>query len=171
MPSLQYPDPNKPFLFTGASDHTYSGILNQAQDKELDQLILIGYFSGIFYHTQQLWNVTQKECYVVYNSIDKFSFYITGAECILYCDHKPLAPFLMTGMKSQTMDRWALELQQYNVKFKQVAGKENVVADAISCLKAANLYEEPEDHEVPKTPTCRPTSEPTYCPAVGQHVH
>ena len=20
-------------------------------------------------------------------------------------------------------------------------------------------------------PTCRPTSEPTYCPAVGQHVH
>ena len=68
----------------------------------------------------------------MYKSTNKFSFYLTGAECILYCDHKPLALFLMTGMKSKPMDRWALELQQYNVKFKHVAGKENLVADAIS---------------------------------------
>ena len=31
MPSLQYPDPNKPFmLFTDASNYSYSGILHQA---------------------------------------------------------------------------------------------------------------------------------------------
>ena len=58
----------------------------------------------------------------------------------------------MMGMKSKTMERWALELQQYNVKFIHVAGKENVVADAISCLKSANLYEEQKDHKVSKTP-------------------
>ena len=58
----------------------------------------------------------------------------------------------MTGMKSQTMDRWALQLQQYNVKYEHIAGKKNVVADAISCLEAANLYEEPEDHKMFKTP-------------------
>ena len=146
MPSLQYPDPNKPFkLFTDASNHSYLGILHQAQDKESDHLILIAYFSGSFNCTQQLSNVTQKECYAVYKSINKFTFY-------LYCDHKPLAPFLMTGMKSQTMDRLALKLKQYNVKFKHVAGKESIVADTISHLKAVNLYEEPEDHEVSRTP-------------------
>ena len=49
MLSLQYPDPNKPFnLFTDASNYTYSGILNEAQDKEPDQLIPIAYFSGSF---------------------------------------------------------------------------------------------------------------------------
>ena len=58
----------------------------------------------------------------------------------------------MTGRKSQTMDRWVLKLQQYNVKFKHVAGKENIVADATSHLKAVNLYEEPEDCQVSKTP-------------------
>ena len=58
----------------------------------------------------------------------------------------------MTGMKSKTMGRWALELQQYNIKFQHVAGKENIVADTISCLKTANLYEEPKDGEVSKTP-------------------
>ena len=47
MPSLQYPDPNKPFkLFTDASNYNYSGILHQAQDEEPDQLIPIAYFSG-----------------------------------------------------------------------------------------------------------------------------
>ena len=49
------------------------------------------------------------------------------------------------------MDRWALELQQYNIMFWHVAGKENIVADTISCLKTANLYEEPKDQEVSKT--------------------
>ena len=58
----------------------------------------------------------------------------------------------MTGMKSKTMDRWALELQWYNKKFQHVAGKDNVVVDMISCLKTANLYKGPEDWEVSKTP-------------------
>ena len=58
----------------------------------------------------------------------------------------------MTGMKSKTMDRWALKLQQYNIKFQHIAGKDNIVADAISHLKTANLYEEPKDQEVSKTP-------------------
>ena len=103
MPSLQYPDPNKPFkLFTDASNYSYSGILHQAQDKEPDQTNPNSlYFSGRFNQTQQLWNFTQKECYAVYTSINKFSFYLTGVECTLYCDHKPLAPFLTTGMKSK----------------------------------------------------------------------
>ena len=126
-------------------------ILHQAQDIEQDQLNPVAYFSGSFTWTQQLWNVTQKECYTVYRSINKFSFYLTGVECILHCNHKPLAPFLMTGMKSKTMDRWAPELQQYNIKFQHVADK-NTIADAISCLKTANLYEELKDQEVSKTP-------------------
>ena len=64
IPSLQYPDPNKPFkLFTDASKYSYSGILNQAHGKDPTQLIPIAYFSGYFNRTQQLWNITQKECY------------------------------------------------------------------------------------------------------------
>ena len=102
MPSLQYPNPNKLFkLFTDASNYSYSGILHQAQDKEPAQLIPMAYFSGSFNSTQQLWNITQKECYTVFKSINKFSFYLTGAECTLYCDHKLLAPFLTTGGEEQ----------------------------------------------------------------------
>ena len=124
--SLQFPDPNKPFkLLTDTSNCSYSGILHQAQDEESAQLILIAYFSGSCNHTQQPWNITQKNDVLCIGSINKFSFYLTGAEYTLYCDHKPLTPFLTTGLKNKTMDRWALQLQQYNIKFQHVAGKDN----------------------------------------------
>ena len=51
----------------------------------------------------------------------------------------------MAGMNSKTMDRWALKIQQYNIKFQYVAGKDNVVPYAISHLKTANLYKKPKD--------------------------
>ena len=53
-------------------------------------------------------------------------------------------------MKSKTMGRWALKLKQYNIKFQHVAGKDNIVADATSLLKTANLYEKPKEREVSK---------------------
>ena len=44
-------------------------------------------------------------------------------------------------MLSHDLDRWALELQQFNIKFNHIEGRKNVVADAISRLKTMNLYE------------------------------
>ena len=71
MPTLQYPNPNKPFkLFTDVSKHIFSGILHQKETSGKPgaeaSLIPIAYFSGSFSRTQQLWNTTQKECYIVY---------------------------------------------------------------------------------------------------------
>ena len=79
MPRLQYPNPNKLFLlFTDASKHSYSGVLYQEETPhhlgaEVN-LIQIAYFLGSFGRIQQLWNTTQKECYAVYGSIQKFAF-------------------------------------------------------------------------------------------------
>ena len=105
MPSLQNPNPNKTFkLFTDASKHSYSRILHQEKEQQADteepELILIAYFSGTVNKTQQLWNTTQKECYAFYIAVQKFVFYLTGTNCTLYCDHKPLTPFFTTGMLS-----------------------------------------------------------------------
>ena len=85
-------------------------------------LIPIAYFSGTFGRTQELWNTTQKECYTVYQSIQKFAFCLTGANCTLFYDHKPVAPVLPTGMSNPVLDRWAVELQQFNIKFQHIQG-------------------------------------------------
>ena len=86
---LQYPNHNKPFIFfTDASKHSYSGILHQEETPHHSgaevSLIPRVYFSGSFGRTQQLWNTTQKDCYAVYMSIQKFAFYLAGTKCTLY---------------------------------------------------------------------------------------
>ena len=97
------------------SKNSYYGILHQEETPHHlgAEVILIPvvYFSGSFGRTQQLWNTTRKECYVVYRSIQKFAFYLAHTKCTLYCDHKPLALFFTTGMTSPVLNRWALELQ------------------------------------------------------------
>ena len=88
MPALQYPNQNKQFkLFTDASKHSYSGILHKEKTSDMPgtkaSLIPIAYFSGSFCRTQQLWNTTQYECYVVYQSVQKFVF-ILHAQNVCY---------------------------------------------------------------------------------------
>ena len=34
---------------------------------------------------------------------------------MLHCDHKPLEPFLSSGMKILKLDHWSMELSDYNL--------------------------------------------------------
>ena len=38
------------------------------------------------------------------------------------------------------LERWALKLQQFNIKFEYIQGKKNVVANAISRFRTLGLY-------------------------------
>ena len=68
---------------------------------------------------------------------------------MLYCNHKPLAPFFTKGMSSPMLHRWALELQQFNIKFQHIQGKKNIVADAISRLRTLGCYHDNDKEDVP----------------------
>ena len=93
MPRLQYPNPNKPItLFTDASKHSYSGILHQEETPHHPgaevNLIPIVHFLGSFSRTQQLWNTTQKKCYAIFRSIQKFAFYLAqNAHCTVITNY------------------------------------------------------------------------------------
>ena len=52
-------------------------------------------------------------------------------------------------MKNPTLNRWVLKLNECSIVFKHIAGKKNVVADAISRFKQKNLYTEPMDKNKP----------------------
>ena len=54
-------------------------------------------------------------------------------------------------MSSPVLDRWALELQQFNIKFQHIQGKKSVVADAISPLRTIGLYQENGNEDIPIT--------------------
>ena len=69
-----------------------------------------------------------------------FDYYLQGVKCTLCHDHKPLEPFLTRGMKIAKVDRWAMLLQEYDITFVHIKGKDNILADAISRLCTIDNY-------------------------------
>ena len=139
---LQFPDPNKPYvLYTDASNNAYSGVLCQpiSNDKDIRP---VAYFSGTFTAQNKSWCATEKEAYAVLKSVQRFDYHLRGAKCTLQCNHKPLEPFLTRGMKIAKLDRWAMLLQEYDITFVHIRGKDNILAYAISRLCTINVYKE-----------------------------
>ena len=146
-PVLISPQVDKDYIIhCNASKYSYSGILQQTRPGT-EELAPVAYFSGNFDKTQVKWNITEKEAYAIYKSVKKFTFYITGAKTTVYSDHKPLKNFFEGGMNITKLDRWSLELQEFDISLEFIQGKLNTVADVISCLRNEGLYHEHSNRE------------------------
>ena len=121
------------------SKYSYSGILQQTRPGT-EELAPVAYFSGDFDKTQVKWNIAEKEAYAIYKSVKKFAFYITGAKTTVYSDHKPLKNFFEGVMNITKLDRWSLELQEFEISLEFIQGKLNAVTDVISHLRNEGLY-------------------------------
>ena len=88
---------------------------------------------------QQRWSTTEKEAYALYQSILNLDLYLKGAKCVLCCDYKLLAAFLSESIKIPKINRWSMELADYNITFIHIKGKNNVLGDAISRLKTLHI--------------------------------
>ena len=152
-PVLISPQVDKDYIIhCDASKYSYSGILQQTRPGT-EELAPVAYYSGNFDKTQVKWNITEKEAYAIYKSVKKFAFYITGAKTTVFSDHKPLKNFFEGGMNITKLDRWSLELQEFDISIEFIQGELNTVADVISRLKNEGLYKEHsvEDHKIKVT--------------------
>ena len=152
-PVLINPQVDKDYVIhCDASKYSYSGILQQTRPGT-EELAPVAYFSGNFDKTQVKWTITEKEAYAIYKSVKKFAFYITGAKTTVFSDHKPLKNFFEGGMNIAKLDRWSLELQEFDISIEFIQGKLNTVTDVISRLKNEGLYEEHSDknHKIKTT--------------------
>ena len=146
-PVLISPQVDKDYIIhCDASKYSYSGILQQTRPGT-EELAPVAYFSGNFDKTQVKWNITEKEAYAIYKSVKKFAFYITGAKTTVYSDHKPLKNFFEGGMNITKLDRWSLELQEFDISLEFIQGKLNTVADVISHLRNEGPYHEHSNRE------------------------
>ena len=117
-PVLISPQVNKDYVIhCDASKYSYSGILQQTRPGT-EELAPAAYFSGNSDKTQVKWNIMQKEAYAIYKSVKRFAFYITGAKTTVFSDHKLLRNFFEGGMNIAKLDRWSLELQQFDISLR-----------------------------------------------------
>ena len=93
-PIFQYPSTEKPYtLFTDTNHYAYSGLLIKAVESPHD-LRPVTSMLGSFLEIQQKWSISIKEVYEGYQSVLMFDLHLCGAKCVLFCNHKPLEPFL-----------------------------------------------------------------------------
>ena len=149
-PVLISPQVNKDYVIhRDASKYSYSGILQQTRPR-MDELAPVTYFSGNFDKTQVKWNIAEKEAYAICKSAKRFAFYITGAKTTVFSDQKPLKNFFEGGMNMAKLDRWSLELQEFDISLEFIQRKLNEVVDAVSRLKNEGLYVEHTDEKPSK---------------------
>ena len=73
-----------------------------------------------------------------------------GAKTTAFSNHKPLKNFFEGGMNIAKLDRWSLELQEFDISLEFIQGKLNKIVDVISRLKNEGLYVEHSDEKTSK---------------------
>ena len=140
QPILKYTDTSKGYtLYTDASKYRWAGVLTQAhtlivEGRKVTTDHPVAYVSGLFRGSQLNWAALTKEAFAIYMSVKKLSFYLTDADVLLKSDHLPLKKFLQKNTLNNKVNNWAMELEAFNIRFKHVNGKANILADTLSHL-------------------------------------
>eukprot|EP00731_Ephydatia_muelleri_P021513 Em0014g104a len=93
---------------------------------------------------EKRYSAIDKKALAITFEVTKFHQHIFGLQFILCSDHKPLERILcpkkeIPKLAVGRLQRWALLLSTYNYFLRQIQGKDNVIADALSRLPVKTL--------------------------------
>ena len=130
QPILILPDLNKKYTVqTDASNSGIAGVLLQEQG---DKLHPVAYVSRKLLDRETRYSTIEKECLAIVWTLKKLDRYLWGQRFLLQTDHKPLT-FLNSAMfKNNRILGWSLALQGYSFEVKEIAGRDNILADMLS---------------------------------------
>jgi len=115
-----------------ACDKGIGAVLTQQDD---DGEYVIEYFSYKLSPCEQKYSPTEKEMLAVIKAVRHFRYYIEFNNLTIFTDHHALQYLLSMKVMNGRLARWILELQPYVNNIKHRAGKEMIVADALSRAK------------------------------------
>ena len=161
-PILGYPDFTREFIiYTDASGYGIGAALAQMQTPALtessetddtvsaetgDREVVIAYTSKHLNEREAKWSTTEKECFAIIHAIDVFRPYLYGRAFTVFTDHRPLEWLMSKPEPAGRLQRWALKIQEYNMKIGYRPGRSHQNADCLSRI--------PKDlGAIPKTPT------------------
>ena len=67
--------------------------------------------------------------------INKFHHYITGYEFFVHMNHSAIIFLMNKPITNGRVTQWLLLLQEFNIIIIDRRGKENLVADFLSCIQ------------------------------------
>ena len=136
---LAHPDPQQPLSLQVDASGTHVGaVLHQGRGVSQQPL---GFFSMKLDQAQQRYSVFDRELLAAYLAVRHFHWILEGRDFYILTDHKPLTFALhrLSDAWSARQQRHMAYIAEFTSDLRHIAGKENVVADAISRPAAAVL--------------------------------
>lgn len=132
---LNFPDLNESFtLETDASKEALGSIIYQKNK-------IIGIYSKKYSTCEKNYSNPEKEMLAIIKTLKHFRNIIYGSTLIIRTDHKNILANGAKDIFSSRIQRWKLELQEYNIKYTYIKGSHNIAADYNSRLSNINLID------------------------------
>lgn len=131
-PVLCVPDFSRGYkLACDASDFAVGAVLLQEDEQHIDRPV--AYFSKKLSPPQSRYSCIEKEALSIVLALQHFKYYLaTTKPTIVLTDHKPLTYLRSFSHVNRRLMRWALFLQNFNLQFKHIKGRDNIIADCLS---------------------------------------
>lgn len=130
-PILSQPDYSRPFLLrTDASNYALGAVLLQGESAKEEHPI--EYASRLLSAAERNYSTTEREALAVVWAVEKFRGYIDGHPVQVISDHQPLKWLFSLKSPSGRLIRWAMKLQNFDLRVDYTPGKANVIADTLS---------------------------------------
>lgn len=133
-PMLHHLDYTAPIILrTDASTVGIGGVLLQRVDGTERPVCFV---SKAFNDAESRWSTIEQEAYSIYYCVLALSHHLLGHHFTVETDHRNL--LYLDRATSPKLIRWRLRLQEYDFAVTHIAGRHNVVADALSrCFAVA----------------------------------
>ncbi len=105
-------------------------VLMQSDDNNLPRVI--GYFSKKLRPTEMRYSTTDREALAMVLECRQFHNFLWDNKVFIRTDQQPLVSVFRVKTKSPRMNRWILEMRDYQFSIDYKSGKKNVVADQLS---------------------------------------
>ena len=129
-PILILPDLTKSFTVqTDASNIGIAGVILQDLGGKMHP---VAYVSRKLLDRETRYSTIEKECLAIVWTLKKLDRYLWGQKFTLQTDHKPLTFLTSAVFKNNRILGWSLAMQGYSFNVKEIAGKDNILADILS---------------------------------------
>lgn len=128
---LAYPDFSKEFYCDTDACRKGIGCI-VSQKAENGKLKPISFASRSLTKSELNYSTTDLEALAVVWALRKHRYILLGYRILLFVDHKPLLGLFTKTLPPGRLARWALEVQEYDIRFYYKPGTSNKGADALS---------------------------------------
>ena len=88
--------------------------------------------SALFNESQRKWITYEQECFAIVWALRKFHDLIGGQKIIVETDNQAVTWMKRNPSKKAKVERWSIELEEYDYELRHIKGKNNIMADMLS---------------------------------------